>query len=288
MSHRRKAQRLEITSTLSEGFTILGDTRESYYPIFTEGLNSFDSVKKTEIVVRPSSREDTFRFMPLMIQTKEKPATFERTAMLHSNLIFIYTTEYSDNPVLDIFRFFGFMAFVSILIILPIPVAIVLYILESRAIHVIVRNRSGGNPWAAWIPFARVFMRGRIADNITGKSCFRYILPVGKIMMFAMLGVVFGELLNLVDFSDGLLYCAVLLIMPVGLVVFVMEVIAAHYIFKKYHPRRAALFTVLSAIPLTAFLRKIFLFVIRNKQPDSDLPRSGPGEYDTPASGDLT
>lgn len=176
---------------------------------------------------------------------------------------------------------FGAAAGVFIIILLVVlALVLVLYILRSIGLMTLARNRGIPNPWLAWIPIAGDFTLGAIVDDInereSGSTPFRFILLGGSIL---------NVLLNWF-LSDSMSSLGGLL----GLAMYVLYVVCLNKIFKCYRPHSATSWTVLCAIPFTAFMQSIFPFVMRNDQPawNQQPPYGGypGGGYNAPPPGE--
>ena len=146
---------------------------------------------------------------------------------------------------------------------------LLLYIFESVAFYSFAKGWGSRYPWAAWVPFVRGFIKGQIAGFASGKRHFKVILLLCGIMRF----IIFSPFISLgylsvIDLIPENSYAIfILLALPIGILIFIMEVIAAYHIFQCYSPYKAVPMTVLGAIPVTSFMRHIFLFAIRKKNP---------------------
>ncbi|MCL2820770.1 MAG: hypothetical protein FWD38_08100 [Oscillospiraceae bacterium] len=174
--------------------------------------------------------------------------------------------EDSTESIFNIFYIILIFAYIIIFAMLS-PVLIVLYVIESIAISAIIQKRGSTTPsWVAWIPFARGYTRGKIADEIKGESKYKYLvlcseLALALITATIILDMRYGFVVaNDLEFYFTGIY-AILLISA-----YISELFAVYYIFLRYTPTKAKLYTIICAIPLTAFLRQVFLFRIRKEK----------------------
>jgi UDP-N-acetylmuramyl pentapeptide phosphotransferase/UDP-N-acetylglucosamine-1-phosphate transferase len=189
----------------------------------------------------------------------------------------------------------GFVLLFGVFLFIGAAISITMYILRSIALYKLAARRGLSNPGLAWIPTIGLYRAGTIADDINAREGSRtyygrmilggYIFSavVSNTIGFYYLSSVmsflsewsywgspedwyespysmfrwFNPLTNLFNGIAGL----------VGLAAYVMLVISLHRIFKAYRPQSATAWTVLSAIPFTAFLQPFFLFAIRNAEP---------------------
>lgn len=210
---------------------------------------------------------------------------FEEDFMHHNTH---YGYDYGYNYGADgLEAFAAVMGVIIIAIVIAGAISLLLYILNALGIMRLGKNRGLPNPWLIWIPVVGCYATGAIADDIvqrqTGNnSIFRYLLLGGSILNLLLAGsstsALFGNILYTGDFSGALVAGGMLSFSArlVGLALYILKIIVLHRIFKAYRPWNATLWTVLCAIPFTAFLQSIFPFVIRNDQP---APASPGGPY---------
>jgi hypothetical protein len=189
----------------------------------------------------------------------------------------------------------GFLWVFLIILLISIALIVTSYILRSIALYKLAARRGLSNPGLAWIPIVGAFRAGTIADDINAREGSRTHL--GKILLGGYIfsyvsSMMLNRYLSFASFSafdeflsDSYSYGsdfgsflfrrwanpAVTLFSSlgalVGLASYVFLVIALHKLYKTYRPRSATAWTVLSAIPFTAFLQPFFLFAIRNAEP---------------------
>ena len=168
----------------------------------------------------------------------------------------------------------GMFTFAVILIIslAVIILTIPLYIIESLALYSLAKKRGIGNASLAWIPFARQYILGNIADDIVRAKIFkfRWVLPFLGTFYFVMPSVVIiiiRDFQLLVANHSFLSFFIAFMPTIFGSIFFnILPTIAIYRIFKEYRPNSAVLFTVLCAMFFPIF-RPIFLFIIRSDMP---------------------
>lgn len=70
---------------------------------------------------------------------------------------------------LDVF-FSVFMTVYLIALAVIFIVAVVNYVFKSLALYTLAKRMGKANPWLAWIPFARVYLQGELAETIPLKT----------------------------------------------------------------------------------------------------------------------
>ncbi len=149
-----------------------------------------------------------------------------------------------------------FIAVVYAIMFFLIVPAIILYVLSSIALYRLATNKGISSPFLAWIPYGRDYLLGEIIDE--------KVLFFSPVIPYAQWILLIGPVaISILSFAQ-----------PVGLicsVVFALYAYCAHYrLFKLYRPNSAMLYIVLSVI--FPFLLPIFIFVIRNDEPEEYLP----------------
>jgi hypothetical protein len=185
----------------------------------------------------------------------------------------------------------GFILFFGVFLLIGAALGITMYILRSVALYKLAARRGLSNPGLAWIPTIGLYRAGTIADDINAREGSRtyygrmilggYIFSavVSNALGFYFMGIFFSLLSELPymgptdDWLESIRWFTPLTYLfngiagLVGLAAYVMLIISLHRIFKAYRPQSATSWTVLSAIPFTAFLQPFFLFAIRNAEP---------------------
>lgn len=206
----------------------------------------------------------------------------------------------------------GLAAMIGVFIVVGVIVGIIcllLYILQSIGMMTLAKNRGMSNPWLAWIPVARSFTLGALADDINekegGKSYFRFILLGGGVLVWIFSGFTSinslyqaGQAVSMMyqyndpDIANAMLSRSIANSMVGGfgslisLAFFVFTLIALNRIFKCYKPQSATSWTILCVF-FGGILKPSFLFAIRNNQPCWINPpyQSGFGGYNAPPAG---
>jgi hypothetical protein len=191
--------------------------------------------------------------------------------------------------------FLGILLFTGVIFFIAMALGIAMYVLRSVALYKLAERRGLSNPGLAWIPAVGLYRAGTVADDINAQAGSRtyfgrmilggYIFSsvvsntVGIYYLNSVLSYVrewsywgppdewYGAPYSILGrfFPIGNLFNSIAGL--VGLAAYVLLVISLHRIFKAYRPQSATAWTVLSAIPFTAFLQAFFLFAIRNAEP---------------------
>jgi hypothetical protein len=185
----------------------------------------------------------------------------------------------------------GFILFFGVILFIGAALGITMYILRSVALYKIAARRGMSYPGLAWIPTIGLYRVGTIADDINareGSQTYFGRMILGGYIFSAVVSNTFffyyiGTLISLIsewsywgppdDWYDTFRWFTPItnlingIVSLVGLAAYVLLVICLHRIFKTYRPQSATAWTVLSAIPFTAFLQPFFLFAIRNAEP---------------------
>lgn len=80
-----------------------------------------------------------------------------------------YDNMFSSTSGLDTF-FSIFMTVYLIALAVIFIVAVVNYVFKSLALYTLAKRMGKANPWLAWIPFARVYLQGELAETIPLKT----------------------------------------------------------------------------------------------------------------------
>lgn len=182
-----------------------------------------------------------------------------------------------------IFAVFGAITiFVLIICLIVFAYTAVVYILSSIAIYKLSDSRGYKNAWLAWVPVARNYVLGSIADSIDGyngkRSHFRHLMLWGGLLpfvlniVFSVFGFSFGMMSEFATeealggaVAMGLPFMVIfyILMITVPFAVMIISYIVYYKIFKDYAPNSATAYLVLSIF--FNFLPPFFLFAIRNK-----------------------
>ena len=190
--------------------------------------------------------------------------------------------------MLDITSAFGIM-FLALYYMFMVAVSLATYLLQAFAIFRMAKNMEYNNPWLAFIPFANVYMFGKIAETYIksdGRPSAKFskiLLALQIILMIILVLLVILILIFLFIEATGTYFinpeietlAASAMVLPVILAIFAMLGIAIAYaiinyvalwrIFALYNYKNATLFLVLTLF--VGILTPILLFVLRNKQP---------------------
>ncbi len=175
----------------------------------------------------------------------------------------------------------GFLAAVVSLVFLALVVYwIISYIFSSIAYYKISRRRGYQRPWLAWIPFARDYLYGAIADDINikrgKKTYFGWALLVLNLCSTGALAFLLGDLragghIGMGGYIIGSPWGSL-----IGLATTVLYYIALSVIYRDYMWGQSTLMLVLSIV--FPFISPFVLFFIRNK-PSFSCGEVGYGGY---------
>lgn len=190
--------------------------------------------------------------------------------------------------MLDITSAFS-VIFLALYYMFVFAVSLATYLLQAFAIFKMAKNMGYNNPWLAFIPFANVYMFGKVAETYIKSdgrpsAKFSKILLTLQIILMAIL-VLLVVLIVMILFIEATgtyflnpeieTLVASAMVLPVLLAIFAMLGVAIAYaiinyvalwrIFALYNYKNATLFLVLTLF--VGLLTPIFLFVLRNKEP---------------------
>lgn len=143
----------------------------------------------------------------------------------------------------------GIGAFILIIALIALTVAVVVYILQSIALYKLAYKNNIQNAWLAWLPIGNMYILGKLGFEVYAEEDKK-----NEIFTWILLGCSAGSFL-LEHLSSDLSSIA-------GLGVLVFSVWAYYYIFNKINNKNAVLFTVLSAI---FRIGGVILFFNRNR-----------------------
>lgn len=153
-------------------------------------------------------------------------------------------------------------------------ISLVLYVLGSIGLYSMARNTGVRNPWFAWIPIARDFLLGSLADRYnstamrknTSLHLWLTILSGIQTPLFYFL-VIIAIVLSPLFYNVPILLLALLLFLflasLVGIAYKVFYLLSFYYVTMDYEPSRAVLYTVLAFFDLGGIL----LFLSRHNVP---------------------
>lgn len=173
--------------------------------------------------------------------------------------------------------------------LLIIFAAIICYAFEALAFHAIAENRGLDKPWLAWIPYAAIYLKGAIVDDInmrngktskwrkvmfwvsTANAASLVLIVIGSVMLGTMptkfsasqaSTAIAGVMLNMVFVLALMLAVYVTII-----ALFILSYICLYKIYKDYSPANATVFIVLSI--LASICYPFLAYSIRNNVPNS-------------------
>lgn len=143
----------------------------------------------------------------------------------------------------------GIAAVLGVFLVFFVIIGIILYVLYALGLYTMAKNKSLENPWMAWIPILQHYTLGKIIRRMNIGS-FQITNPELVLPIASAVTIVLGDVQKL-----GVL---------LGLVNFILMMIALYTLYKMYKPESATLYTVLSVILM--FLIPIFVFILRNNE----------------------
>ena len=171
-------------------------------------------------------------------------------------------------------------------------ISVAAYVFSALAIYTIAQRRGIKNPWLAWIPMVNVWILGSISDQyryvakgevknkrkiLLGVYILNFVLTWVAVikMIVTIVGVVVGET-YLTDEMEAIrqILVSVAFFAPVailGIVGFVVEIMALYDLYSSCEPANNVLYLVLSLVPgINTVARPLFLFLCREK--DGGMP----------------
>jgi hypothetical protein len=171
-------------------------------------------------------------------------------------------------------------------------ISVAAYVFSALAIYTIAQRRGIKNPWLAWIPMVNVWILGSISDQyryvakgevknkrkiLLGVNILNFILTWVAVikMIVTVVGVIVGET-YLTDEMEAIrqILVSVAFFAPVailGIVGFVVEIMALYDLYSSCEPANNVLYLVLSLVPgINTVARPLFLFLCREK--DGGMP----------------
>ena len=145
----------------------------------------------------------------------------------------------------------SFFALLGIFLLFPLLIAIVLYVVMSIGLSKLAVNAGIENPWLAWVPFAKLYILGRLIPEL---KVLNYIIPSHEIVLptAALCTFFFGKT-PLIGFLIGLSY--------------LVTIIATMYtLFKRYVGEKALMYTIIGVLTCGAML-PVFVYIICDKKP---------------------
>lgn len=171
-------------------------------------------------------------------------------------------------------------------------ISVAAYVFSALAIYTIAQRRGIKNPWLAWIPMVNVWILGSISDQyryvakgevknkrkiLLGVYILNFVLTWVAVikMIVTVVGVIVGET-YLTDEMEAIrqILVSVAFFAPVailGIVGFVVEIMALYDLYSSCEPANNVLYLVLSLVPgINTVARPLFLFLCREK--DGGMP----------------
>lgn len=167
--------------------------------------------------------------------------------------------------------------------------SIATYLLQAFGIYKMAKNMGFENPWLAFIPFANIYMFGKVAETYIKSdgrpsAKFSKILLILQIILVVLLISLIVIMVALLLFDgigtyyissdfQALTYSAMMIPLILGILAIfgvaitynIVFYIALWRIFALYNYKNATLFLVLTLF--VGVLTPIFLFILRNKEP---------------------
>lgn len=153
------------------------------------------------------------------------------------------------------------VALTVIFIVVAVIWAVIKYILDGFGLMEMAKTKNEKYPWLAWIPWAKEYLRGKIAYDTDHGAAIYLGVTIGVNVITSVISFVSGSVSSLND-GASVLYIIVslfTLILIIGYSVFYY--ITQHRIYNKFSKNATimTIFTVLTG----GFLAPIFNFAIR-------------------------
>ena len=182
----------------------------------------------------------------------------------------------SDAEVFNIF----FSVYIGILLFIGLGMFIIQYIFNGIATYNMAKRRGVSAPYTAFIPFARFFLTGKLAEQFelaqygrTRKHSVRLVVTgsILSVSVIAFFGAFFPFMNNAFTtlpmieegaasgvsmiYSSGLLLVLSLILMMVSYLYVFFNAMTNYKIFRSQNPRTCVLFTILSLVinPFSCF-----------------------------------
>ena len=182
----------------------------------------------------------------------------------------------SDAEVFNIF----FSVYIGILLFIGLGMFIIQYIFNGIATYNMAKRRGVSAPYTAFIPFARFFLTGKLAEQFelaqygrTRKHSVRLVVTgsILSVSVIAFFGAFFPFMNNAFTtlpmieegaasgvsmiYSSGLLLVLSLILMVVSYLYVFFNAMTNYKIFRSQNPRTCVLFTILSLVinPFSCF-----------------------------------
>jgi hypothetical protein len=184
------------------------------------------------------------------------------------------------NNIYDLFGSNGDTGFVDglmmvlgvllIFVVIGLIVGLLMYIFESIGFAKMAYNRGMKNSWLAWVPIAREFLVGSIADDIHDlsgkKTVFRIIFPISKLVVFF-----FGGTVNLLTNINSLMenenpLASATNYMMIAVVSLAAQIVGWIILYAIYKDYSAAAIPMLIITIVFYIAQPFMVFAIRNKE----------------------
>jgi hypothetical protein len=145
----------------------------------------------------------------------------------------------------------SFFALLGIFLLIPLIIAVSIYLLISVGLLTMATNEKIENPWLAWIPFANLYILGRLLPELKIST---YLVPRHEIVLpvVAIAALIFSNIPLI-----GIL---------ISLANLVLIICAMYTLFKRYVSESAVVYTIIGFITCGIMLA-VFIYMIRNDKP---------------------
>ena len=144
----------------------------------------------------------------------------------------------------------SFIAILGILLIIPLLIGLAVYIVAAISLTQMATNEGIPNPWLAWVPFANLYIVGKLIPEIKFST---YVIPSHEyVLPGAAVAVMLFSKVPLIGFL-------------ISIANFVLVVYAFYLLFKRYVGDKAVLYTALSFLTCGIMLA-VFLFTIKDQK----------------------
>ena len=156
-----------------------------------------------------------------------------------------------------------FASFIPMFFSFASLIELAFYIIGSIGLYSMANNTGMKNPWLAWIPVAREYLLGSLADryNCTSrqkKTSFAIWLTVASVIQPLISSMMYFSLSLLL-----VLLFLVLIVAVINLACKVLYLVCVYYTVMDYEPSRGVLYTILAFFNLEA----IVWFLMRRNVP---------------------
>lgn len=145
----------------------------------------------------------------------------------------------------------SFFAFLGIFLIIPLLIAIAIYVLMAIGLSTLAANAGIENPWLAWIPIANLYILGKLIPKLSISS---YVIPNHELVLpcATIVAIILGSLPFI-----GML---------ISLANFVLLIFAVYNLFKRYTKDSALIYTIVGFVTC-GIMVSVFIYMIRNEKP---------------------